>query len=124
LYEIPQLLKPILISPPPSLDISIKNLRPPLIDQTFPLEVLIENKSEGEALNLIIEIEFPDQVKVMRGTLTKQIYSLKSNENIKWELNLKPTEAGDYIINIKSRFVDPDQKLFETTKEFPFPIKL
>jgi tetratricopeptide (TPR) repeat protein len=124
LYEIPQLLKPILISPPPSLDISIKNLRTPLIDQTFPLEVLIENKSEGEALNLVIEIEFPEQVKVMRGTLTKQIYSLKSNENIKWELNLKPTEAGDYVINIKSRFVDPDQKLFETTKEFPFPIKL
>jgi len=124
MYEIPQLLKPNLISPPPSLDISIKNLRPPLIDQSFPLEVLIENKSQGEALNLNIEIEFPEQIKIMRGTLTKQIYSLRSNESIKWELNLKPTEAGDYVIRIKSRFNDPDQKLIEVTKEFPFPIKL
>jgi len=124
MYEIPQLLKPSLISPTPSLDISIKNLRPPLIDQSFPLEVLIENRSEGEALNLNIEIEFPEQIKIMRGTLTKQIYSLRSNENIKWELSLKPTEAGDYVIRINSKFNDPDQKLIEATKEFPFPIKL
>ena len=124
MYEIPQLLKPNLISPPPTLEISIKNLRPPLIDQTFPLEVLIENNSEGEALNLNIEIEFPEQIKIMRGTLTKQIYSLRSNESIKWELNLKPTEAGDYVIIIKSKFNDPDQKLIESTTEFPLPIKL
>ncbi len=124
MYEIPQILKPNLISPPPSLDISIKNLRPPLIDQSFPLEVLIENKSEGEALNLNIEIEFPEQIKIMRGTLTKQIYSLKSNESIKWEINLKPIEAGDYVIKIKNTFNDPDQKLIKTTKEFPYPIKL
>ena len=124
MYEIPNLLKPNLISPPPTLEISIKSLRPPLIDQTFPLEVLIENKSEGEALNLNIEIEFPEQIKIMRGTLTKQIYSLRSNESIRWELSLKPTEAGDYVITIKSKFNDPDQKLIESTKEFPLPIKL
>jgi hypothetical protein len=124
LYEIPQLLKPTLISPPPSLDFSIKNLRPPLIDQTFPLEVLIENKSEGEALNLNVEIEFPDQIKVMRGTLTKQIYSLRSNESIRWEINLKPTEAGDYVVKISSKFNDPDQNTVEDINEFPLSIKL
>jgi len=123
-YEIPQLLKPELISPTPSLDISIKNLRPPLIDQSFPLEVLIENNSEGEALSLNIEIEFPEQIKVMRGTLTKQIYSLRSKDRIRWEINLKPTEAGDYVIKIRSKFNDPDQNLIEDFKEFPFPIKL
>jgi len=124
MYEISQLLKPNLISPPPTLDVSIKNLRPPLIDKSFPLEVLIENKSEGEALNLNIAIEFPEQIKIMRGTLTKQIYSLRSNESIKWELSLKPTEAGDYVVIIKIRFNDPDQKLLESTTEFPLPIKL
>ncbi|MHA2280930.1 MAG: hypothetical protein ACXAC5_08765 [Promethearchaeota archaeon] len=123
-YEITQLLKPKLISPPASLEISIKNLRPPLIDQSFPLEVLIENKSEGEALNLKIEIEFPEQIKVMRGTLKKQIYSLRSNENIKWEINLKPTEAGEYVIKIRSEFNDPDQNIIDDIKEFPFSIKL
>ena len=124
IYEITQLLEPKLISPLPSLDISIKNLRPPLIDQSFPLEVLIENKSEGEALNLNIEIEFPEQIKVMRGTLTKQIYSLRSNENIRWEINLKPTEAGEYVIKISSKFNDPDQNTIEGVNEFPLSIKL
>ncbi|MFX1391710.1 MAG: hypothetical protein ACFE9Z_16715 [Promethearchaeota archaeon] len=123
-YEISELVKPNLISPPPTLEISTKNLRPPLIDQTFPLEILIENQSEGEALNLNIEVEFPEQIKVMRGTLKKQIYSLRSNENIKWEINLKPTEAGDYKIKVFSKFNDPDQNIIEETKEFPLVIKL
>ncbi|KKM64670.1 hypothetical protein LCGC14_1499070 [marine sediment metagenome] len=123
-YEISQQLKPNLISPPPSLDISIKTLRPPLIDQTFPLEILIENKSEGEALNLNIEVYFPEQIKLMRGTLKKQIYSLKPYERINWEINLKPAEAGDYIIKITSKFNDPDQNTIEEVKEFPLPIKL
>ncbi|UCD01366.1 MAG: hypothetical protein JSV23_10895, partial [Promethearchaeota archaeon] len=123
-YEISEILYPHLISPPPSLDISIKSLRPPLIGQTFPLEILIENKSEGEALDLNIEIEFPENLKVMRGTLKKQIYSLRSNENMKWEINLKPLEAGDYSIRIKTTFKDPDQNLIGEIKDFPLSIKL
>ena len=123
-YEFSEILYPTLISPPPTLDISIKNLRPPLIGQTFPLEILIENKSEGEALDLNVEIEFPDNLKVMRGTLKKQIYSLRSNENIRWEINLKPIEAGDYSIKIKALFKDPDQNQIGETKDFPLSIKL
>ncbi|MFX0034729.1 MAG: hypothetical protein ACFE9I_03695 [Candidatus Hermodarchaeota archaeon] len=123
-YEISEIMYPTLISPPPTLDISMKTLRPPLIGQTFPLEILIENKSEGEALDLNIEIEFPENLKVMRGTLNKQIYSLKPNENIKWEINLKPIEAEDYSIKIEARFKDPDQNLIEEIKEFPISIKL
>jgi tetratricopeptide (TPR) repeat protein len=120
-YEI---LKPHLISPPPTLEFSLKNLRTPLIGQTFPLEILIENKSEGEAINLNIEVEFPEQLKVMRGTLKKQIYSLKPNENLRWEININPSEAGDYLIKINTEFNDPDQNKIEDVKEFPFSIKL
>ena len=123
-YDLSEILYPTLISPPPTLNISLKNLRPPLIGQSFPLEILIENKSEGEALDLNIEIEFPDNLKVMRGTLKKQIYSLRSNENIKWEINLKPIEAGDYSIKIKALFKDPDQNQIGETKDFPLSIKL
>lgn len=119
-----QQITPNLISPPPSLDISIKNLRPPLIDKTFPLEILLENKSEGEALDLNVEVTFPDEMKVMRGTLKKQIYSLKPNEDMKWEINLKPLEAGDYTITIDTTFKDPDSNQLTDTKEFPFSIKL
>ena len=123
-YEIRDILNLKLNSPLPSLDLSINNLRPPLIGKTFPLEILVENNSEGEASSLNLEVEFPDRIKVIRGTLKKQLYSLKSNENMKWEINLKPLEAGDYIIKIRTKFSDPDQNIIENTKEFPFSIKL
>ena len=123
-YEISNKLHPNLISPSPKLDISIRSLRPPLIDQTFPLEILIENKSEGEALDLNIDVQFPEEIKVMRGTLKKQIYSLKTNENLTWEINLKPLEAGDFTIKINTRFNDPDLNQIEETKSFPLSIKL
>ncbi len=117
-------IKPNLISPPPSLDLSLKNLRPPLIGQSFPLEVLIENKSEGEALDVNINIDFPEELKVMRGTINKQIYSLRKNEEMKWELSIKPTEAGDFTIIFNIKFNDPDQNLIEFTQEFPYSIKM
>ena len=119
-----EIIKPKIVSPPPSLEVSMKNLRPPLIGQSFPMEFLIENKSEGDALELNIEIEFPEQLKVMRGTTKKQIYSLSSNEQINWELSLKPIEAGDYIIKLDIKFKDPDQNVIEETKSFPFAIKM
>jgi hypothetical protein len=118
------IIEPKIVSPPTSLSVSIKNLRPPLIGQTFPLEILIENQSKGEALDVNIEIEFPDELKIMRGTTNKQIYSLRSNEDLRWEINLKPSEAGDYIIKFKVKFTDPDQNVIEEIKEFPFSIKL
>ncbi len=113
-----------LTSPLPTLNIAIKNLRPPLIGQSFPLEILVENKSAGEALDVKIFVEFPELLQVMRGTTEKQIYSLRSNEELKWELNIKPIEAGDYIIKVKVNFQDPDQNNIEEIKEFPFSIKL
>ncbi len=119
-----QIIKPNLISPPPSLDISLKNLRPPLIGQSFPMEFLIENKSEGDALELEFNIEFPKELKVVRGTIKKQIYSLSSNDKMSWEISLKPIEAGDYNIKMEIKFKDPDQNQIEETKNFPFSIKL
>ncbi|MFX0075183.1 MAG: hypothetical protein ACFE96_07060 [Candidatus Hermodarchaeota archaeon] len=123
IYET-QTISPKLISPPATLLASIKNLRPPLIDQTFPLEITIDNKSEGEALDVNIDVEFPEHLKIMRGTTKKQIYSLRTNEDLKWEINLKPLEAGDYIIKINIKFTDPNQNIIEEIKEFPFSIKL
>jgi len=119
-----EIIEPNIASPPASLNVSIKNLRPPLIGQTFPLEILVENKSLGEALDINIDVEFPDELKIMRGTTNKQIYSLRSNEDLRWEINLRPTEAGDYIIKLNIKFTDPDQNKIEENKEFPFSVKL
>ena len=53
-----------------------------------------------------------------------QVYSLSSHDNITWELNLKPIEAGDYTIKMDIKFKDPDQNEIEELKTFPFSIKL
>ena len=119
-----RVIKPKLISPLPTLDISTKNLRPPLLDKSFPFEILISNKSDGEALDIKIDIEFPDQLKVIRGTTVKQMYSLKTNDSMTWELQLKPLEAGDFTIKMNVSFKDPDQNQLEDVREFPFSIKL
>ncbi|MFW9928628.1 MAG: hypothetical protein ACFFD1_04490, partial [Candidatus Thorarchaeota archaeon] len=113
-----------LTSPPPTLEISLKNLRPPLIGQSFPLQIQLQNNSEGEALDVKISVEFPELLKVMRGTIEKQIYALRKNEELNWDLNIKPMEAGDYNIKVKVNFKDPDQNEIEELKEFPFSIRL
>lgn len=113
-----------LTAPPTHLDVSVKNLKPPLIEQTFPLEILIENNSDGEASNLKINIELPNNLQLRRGTLEKQIYSLRSNEDIRWEINARPVEAGEFEIKVNLKYEDPDQKIIEETKSFPISIKL
>jgi len=118
------IVKPKLISPPPSLKISIKNLRPPLIGQSFPLEILLENESDGDALDVKVLSKFPEQLKVMRGTIEKQIYSLRPNEQMKWELNIKPEEVGDYTIEFDIKFKDSDQNPIELNQDFPFSITM
>jgi tetratricopeptide (TPR) repeat protein len=117
-------IKVALLSPPPLLDVSFKSLRTPLIGQSFPVELNIENPSQGDALDVNVNLIFPDEIKIMRGTTDKQIYSLRKNENIKWELNIKPMEAGDYSIKVEIDFKDEDQNSINMVKEFPFPIKL
>jgi len=119
-----EIIKPNIVSPPPSLEISMKNLRPPLIDKSFPMEFLIENKSKGDANEISIITKLPQQLKLIRGALKKQMYSLSSNDKITWEINLKPLEAGDYIIELDIEFKDPDGNKYEVIKKFPLAIKL
>jgi hypothetical protein len=117
-------LKLKLLSPPAHLDISIESLKPPLIDKTFPLEIRIENNSDSEARNLEILITLDESLKLMRGTLEKQIYSLGTNERINWKISAKPIEAGEFKIIGEIKYNDPDQNDLEERKVFPLSIKM
>lgn len=111
-------------SPPPQLGVYFKQLKPPIINQTFPMEITISNKSTGEAVEVNIYVEFPEGLKVMRGTTTKQIYSIRPQEEVKWEVQIKPLEPGDYNIKTNVKYVDGDGNLTDKTKDFPLEIKL
>ncbi len=117
-------LDPHLKSPPTSLDCSMKMLKPPLIGKDFPLEFTLENNSDSEALDINIEIFLPEKLRIIRGTTTKKIYSIRRNEKVFWELLLKPLEADDYNIKIKFDFKDPDSNVLTVSKEFELPINL
>ena len=119
-----QSIKPKLRSPPPSLEFSIKHLKTPLIGKTFPLEILVQNESRGEALDIDIEVKFPEELKVVRGTTKKQIYSLRSKDDMQWVVSLRPKEAGEFDIEFNVKFKDPDGQSIETTEVFPFSINL
>ncbi|MGV9171874.1 MAG: hypothetical protein ACOC35_04785 [Promethearchaeia archaeon] len=119
-----KIIHPNLISPPPSLEISMETLKTPLVGQTFPLEFTIENSSQGDALNVEVNLEFPEELRIMRGTTEKQIYSLPSNDKIVWQLNIRPIDSGDYEIKLNVKFKDPDQNIIEYSETFPLALKL
>lgn len=112
-------------SPPTQLGVYFKNLKPPLINQTFPLEITVSNKSTGEALEIEIELEFPEELKVIRGTTKKQVYSIRPNEDIRWEIQIKPLEPGEFEINTTVKYKDSDNNIIgPKSKAYPMKIKL
>jgi len=112
-------------SPPTQIGVFFKNLKPPIINQTFPLEITISNKSSGEAIEIEIELEFPKELKVMRGTTKKQIYSIRPHEDIKWEIQVKPLEPGEFDINTTVKYRDSDNNVMgPKSKAYPMEIKL
>ncbi|MHA1803236.1 MAG: tetratricopeptide repeat protein [Promethearchaeota archaeon] len=119
-----EVIKPNLISPPPTLHAETKNLRPPLTDKSFPLQITVENMSEGDAHDLNLTVLLPDQLKLIRGTLEKKVYSLNSYEKITWELQLKPIEAGDYQLELQLKYKDGDGNIIENLEQFPISVKM
>ncbi len=112
-------------SPPTQIGVFFKNLKPPIINQTFPMEITVSNKSTGEAIDIEIGLEFPKELKVIRGTTKKQVYSIRPNEDIKWEIQIKPLEPGEFDINTTVKYKDSDNNVIgPTTKAYPMKIKL
>jgi len=97
-----------IVSPQAVLNIELIPQKPPVYNQTFELQAKLTNKSDGEAVGIEIEFEFPEQIKMMRGTLKKTIYALRPNESLKWELQVKGLEVGEFPIKAKILFKDPN----------------
>ena len=83
-------------------------LKTPVINQTFPLQVIVSNNSDGAAMQIEVEFEFPEDFRLMRGTLKKQIYSLNSKEDMKWQIMVKSLDGGEIPINTIVSFKDGD----------------
>jgi len=112
-------------SHPADLNITINPLTNPIINQTFPLEIRVYNPSEADVSNINIQFEFPQSLKLMRGTLQKDIFQLIRNEDFKWNISLKPLEPGIHNIKISFSFTDQDGiKVGPKVLEIPLEINL
>ena len=112
-------------SPPTQLGINLKPLVNPIINQTFQMEIKISNRSESDAVNISIDFEFPEGLRLMRGTKEKKIYQVIRNGEFKWQISLKPLEPGTHIIKATVFFNDQDgNSIGPSMAELPFEINL
>ena len=95
-------------SPRAMIGVNLKPLKTPVINQSFPVEVAVSNNSDGNALEVEVEFQFPEQMSLMRGTFKKQIYSLSPNEQFKWEITLKALDTGEIPVKVIVAFKDGD----------------
>jgi len=96
-------------SPAAILGINLLPQKTPVINQTFPLQVVVSNNSDGDAMEIEILFEFPEEnIRMMRGTMDKKIYALSPNEEIKWEILIKASDVGELPIKTTVSFKDGD----------------
>jgi hypothetical protein len=110
-------------SPEADLVMTVEPLQTPVINQSFPAEFRLQNNSNGEAVQIKIELEFPEELRLVRGTNSKSIYSLGPNEAFKWQLSLKAREPGDLAIKAVVTHADPDGNESEP-QEFLLPVEI
>ena len=96
-------------SPAAILGINLIPQKTPVINQSFPLQVVLSNNSDGDAMEIDIVFEFPEEnIRMMRGTMDKKIYALSPNENIKWQILIKASDVGELPIKTTVSFKDGD----------------
>lgn len=112
-------------SPPARLGIEMKPLTNPIINQTFPMEIKIFNPSDADVVNINTQMEFPPTLRIMRGTLEKQIYQILRGDDFRFQISLKPLEPGTHVVKITISYSDQDgAKIGPITEEIPFEITL
>ena len=99
-----------IVSPEADIDIKLIPKETAIVNQTFPLEVELKNSSRGDATQVKIEFEFPESMRLMRGTLNKSIYSLAANEIVNWILRVKTIEGGNLPIKAKIWYKNADDE--------------
>ncbi len=125
-YAISDIKQLKITSPAAILGINLIPQKTPVINQSFPLQVVLSNNSDGDAMEIDILFEFPEEnIRMMRGTMDKKIYALSPNENIKWQILIKASDVGELPIKTTVSFKDGDGNLrgpFEAI--FPLMINL
>ena len=112
---------------PADIVITFEKVTEPIIDKPFTLRIDVTNESRGDATDLDIEVQIPAElpVQVVRGTLKKKFYSLAGGESTSWEILLRVSEEGRFVLLVQVQFKDKDGKeVPAVSKEVPLEIKM
>ncbi len=95
---------------PVSMDVEYEPLQEPLVGKAFPLRIDVLNKSRGDASDLEIEVQIPEDqpIRLVRGTLKKKFFRLNAGDATSWEIQLKPDETGNFVLNVVITYKDGD----------------
>lgn len=110
-----------------SIDIQFEALNEPMVGKSFPLRIDVTNESRGDANELVIDLELPEDesIDIVRGTLNKRFFSLAAGEETSWEIMLRPNEEGTHVIDASISFKDGEgKKVGPVKKTIPLEIKL
>lgn len=112
---------------PVNLIINHEILQEPIVDKPFPIKIEIVNDSRGDASNLEVEVQIPEDqpLQVVRGTLIKKFHTMSGGESGSWEIQLIPEEEGKYIIFVTLNYKDSNDEFAEPVKkEIPIDVKM
>ncbi|MBN2152816.1 MAG: hypothetical protein JW839_15300 [Candidatus Lokiarchaeota archaeon] len=99
---------------PVNMVIAFEKLQEPLVGKPFPLRIEITNDSRGDASNVEVEVELPDeQLQVVRGTLKKKFLALAGGESGSWEVQLVPVQEGKSQVKVMVNYKDSNGKQAE-----------
>ncbi len=73
----------------------------------FDFDFEITNRGKGEAINLAVTLEVPEEIMIIAGTKEKKLYSLNSQENYIFTFPLQAIKSGAYEGKILISFEIP-----------------
>ena len=73
----------------------------------FDFEFDVINRGRGEAQNVKVEIELPEDILIIAGTNEKKVFSLNSQEDFTFTFPLQTIKAGIFDGKIKITFEIP-----------------
>ena len=80
----------------PKLEVNVESEMKLFEGDAFDFEFDITNQGKGEAINLTVNLEVPEEILIIAGTNEKRLYSLNSKESYSFTFPLQAIKAGTY----------------------------
>jgi hypothetical protein len=99
----------------------------PIVGKPFPVKIEIVNDSRGDASNLEVYVQVPEDqpLQAVRGTLEKKFHAMAGGESGSWDIQFMAEQEGQFMINVTLNYKDSNDNAAEPVKkEIPIDVKM